>query len=408
MRKTLTKIIILASIVRGHSQNCNALCNGSFDTPSLQISVSLTQAINCWNTTASDGMMEIWASGFQGVNSYDGPHHMELNATEAATMYQDFNLSITGSVPVSFAHRGRAGMDSMEVFIGPLGGPYISLGKFGDGASAWGTYTVSYNVLATGMHRISFTPIYWTGGNIALGNFLDAVSVGSAGSLLITTNTTNVCPGDGVLLSASGATSYAWTGGPQTSTWQVQPFTTTVYTVSGSTSGSCSGVGMVTVQVKPGPQLTVTSSPSVVCKNAAPPLISAQGALTYQWSGGAATNTITGSSAGTAAYYVTGTNSLGCKATASISVVVLLCAGIDEADKRIFMLHPNPANGPLTISLARAGQLTLLNSAGRVCMKVFVEPGAVQFDTEDLSAGVYTLVFENHVISENRRIIITK
>jgi hypothetical protein len=174
--------------LRSFSQNCALLCNGDFENPYMTSTSGLTVTLNCWNTTASDGKMEVWGTGYNGVSSYSGIQHVELNATQAAimyqdfVMYQDFAVSNAGTIlNVKFAHRARtnAGMtDSVEVSIGPAGGPYTSLGRYGDGPSQW-SYNISPNYVAstTGTYRVRFNPFYYSYGNSGIGNFLDAVSV---------------------------------------------------------------------------------------------------------------------------------------------------------------------------------------------------------------------------------------
>lgn len=175
-------ILLLAfSINNLSSQNCSFICNGDFDNPFMVTTSGLTVNINCWQTTASDGLMEIWGTGYNGVTSYNGIQHIELNATQAATMFQNFFVATPGTnLTLRFAHRARANIgqtDTMLVEIGPVGGPYTSMGKYGDGPSAWGYYTTNYIVPALGNYSIRFTPTWWGWGNIGVGNFLDAVSV---------------------------------------------------------------------------------------------------------------------------------------------------------------------------------------------------------------------------------------
>ncbi len=66
-----------------------------------------------------------------------------------------------------------------------------------------------------------------------------------------------ICSGSPVTLTATGASSYSWTGGVQNSV----PFTPTTsgsYIVTGTNSNGCSGVDTVMVTVVPAPQISVT------------------------------------------------------------------------------------------------------------------------------------------------------
>lgn len=161
----------------------NRICNGNLDSNSVTVTTSGlgdSTIVYCWHTNATDHLMEIWGNGYNGVPSYSGFNFCELNATQPATMYQVVSLTGGSNLKIQFAHRARANpgqVDSVMVSVGPPGGPFTSLGTFGDGVAAWGFHTVNYPVPATGNYRVRFTPVYWAFGNPGVGNFLDAVTV---------------------------------------------------------------------------------------------------------------------------------------------------------------------------------------------------------------------------------------
>lgn len=123
-----------------------------------------------------------------------------------------------------------------------------------------------------------------------------------------------ICANSSYTLSASGASTFTWTGGPQTSTYVVNPSTTTTYSVRGSILSTCtSSLSTVTISVDPGiPTLTATSSSSVVCSGNTLTL-NGNGAPSYTWAGGA--NSVTNASAfvpiATQQYTLYGSNSCG-------------------------------------------------------------------------------------------------
>ncbi|MGZ3884848.1 MAG: T9SS type A sorting domain-containing protein [Bacteroidia bacterium] len=185
MKKIYVCLVVLwISCSPVFGQACfSRICNGNFDSTSTVITTSgLVDStfLYCWHTTASDKKMEVWGTGFNSVPSYSGNQFVELNATQAATMYQVVNLTAGSTVKIQFAHRARANagqVDSVMVSVGPQSGPFTSLGTFGDGTAAWGYRTLNYVVPATGNYCVRFTPVYWALGNPAIGNFLDDVSV---------------------------------------------------------------------------------------------------------------------------------------------------------------------------------------------------------------------------------------
>ena len=132
------------------------------------------------------------------------------------------------------------------------------------------------------------------------------------------TAASGVCPNSTVVLTASGATTYSWTGGISNGA-VFTPTTATSYTVTGY--NACGITTAVTsVSVHPYPPITaVISQPSVCTGNTVVTL--ASGAATYTWSHGAANGSFIYPSA-TTMYTVTGTSALGCTATAMVGVTV--------------------------------------------------------------------------------------
>ena len=158
------------------------LCNIDFEdvqlAPVNSFKIVNQSAVPCWKTTASDGMIEVWGNGFLGVPAYSGTQFIELNANEVSTLYQDFKVSEGNSAKISFAHRGRNGVDVMTVEVGPVSGPFESLDTISTGNSNWSYHTKDYTFPTNGdsIYRIKFNSISSTGGS-GVGNFLDAFSI---------------------------------------------------------------------------------------------------------------------------------------------------------------------------------------------------------------------------------------
>jgi len=143
------------------------------------------------------------------------------------------------------------------------------------------------------------------------------VAVASSPSLNITVNTPTVCAGNTATITASGATTYTWSTGSNSSSISVSPAATTVYTVAGS-QGTCLGAKTATVIVNPNPTVTVNSS-TICSGNTA--TLTAAGATGYSWNTGASTAVINVSPAATTVYTVTGTSS-GCTDVKTATVTV--------------------------------------------------------------------------------------
>lgn len=178
------------------SYGANVIINGSFEIPLF--SGTTVQQVNenlvpGWDTTASDNNIEIWANGNLGVFAADATQHAELNATQVSTLYQDVTgIPANATVGYSFAHRGRLGPDTMALRISDLGSDNAPGGtgsaadtqlfnqQFTTGAQAWVQYSAgSIGPLSLGNDmRFEFISVAATGGNQAIGNFLDNVSFG--------------------------------------------------------------------------------------------------------------------------------------------------------------------------------------------------------------------------------------
>jgi hypothetical protein len=160
-----------------------------------------------WQTNASDGKVEIWTSGFLGVQAHSGSRFTELNANQASTMSQlIFGLPAGSTFGYQFAHRGRATDESVRVQITDLGADQtwgtgddsLLLNRvYTDGTAGWGYYTGS-NLIALGNAvRYSFESL--TAGSI--GNFIDNTALGvNVGGPTVGTNNQGVPEPASILL----------------------------------------------------------------------------------------------------------------------------------------------------------------------------------------------------------------
>jgi gliding motility-associated-like protein len=128
----------------------------------------------------------------------------------------------------------------------------------------------------------------------------------------------DICMGQTVTLTGSGASTYTWNPtGANSATLTDSPATTTTYTLFGEASG-CIGLATYSVTVKPNPTLTVNSP--TICGGSTS--LTASGASNYLWSPGSLTGaSIVVSPTTTTTYTVLG-DSLGCFSTITTTVTV--------------------------------------------------------------------------------------
>lgn len=156
------------------------LGNGSFETAPLVTPGTFSfvdQALMpSWDTTAADGLMEVWSNGYGSIPAYSGNHFLELNAKVGATVYQSFTAVPGSTVTISFAHRGRAGFpNQMSVSLGAVGSLPATLGTYTASTSAWTLNSISYTFPNNGQtaYQIGFV----AGDTGAGGNFLDDIQM---------------------------------------------------------------------------------------------------------------------------------------------------------------------------------------------------------------------------------------
>ncbi|WP_461141430.1 hypothetical protein [Spirosoma pomorum] len=230
--------ILLISSSANVAAQCTYLTNTDFETsavnPTSNTIASQNVLVPPWRTTASDGQIELWRSGFQSVPAYSGNQFVELNANVVSTLFQNFTATAGSTFTLNFAHRGRSGTDVMNVSIGTpsptsatVGSTSVlNLGNFSDGNTAWGYYNVTFT-LPTGsanVFSIRFTSVSSAGGNASVGNFLDAISIADvAPSLSSSTSTTISCPASTANLTSFTATN---TPGSSSQTWHTGPMAT--------------------------------------------------------------------------------------------------------------------------------------------------------------------------------------
>lgn len=119
----------------------------------------------------------------------------------------------------------------------------------------------------------------------------------------VAVNSSTICSGSAATITASGATTYSWNTGATSAAINPTPASTTVYTVTGTTSG-CTNVKTATVTVNATPTVAVNSS--TICTGGTA-TVTASGATTYSWNTGATSAAINPAPASTTVYTVTGT-----------------------------------------------------------------------------------------------------
>lgn len=228
------------------------------------------------------------------------------------------------------------------------------------------------------------------------------VTVNALPSVTAAATSTNVCAGNNVTLTGSGASSYAWTGGV-TNGIPFTPTASAVYTVTG-TSGGCSNTAVVTVVVSNSPTVTAVASSTSICVGSSVTL-TGFGATTYTWTNGV-TNNVPFTPTSTNVYIVSGSSN-GCVGTNTIQIVVNTCTGLESltaSDNRV-SVFPNPGNGDFTIQGSKAMNLVLSNGLGQVVEVIsLTTANNYTYQVANLAQGIYILNGE----AVREKVIVTK
>ena len=194
MRRLLLALVVLTASAtaavtvadrRATAQSTSSPCvglidlvNGGFEDPdSIQaFSIRDEDSVPGWDTTEPDGKIELWQSGYLGVPAAVGEQFAELSANEEGELYQERPTAPGARLSYAVNHRGRSGVDTMEIRIGPPGGPPNHVRQVSTGNTEWqqmlGSYTVPPGQTTT---RFGFAAVSNASGNPSIGNFLDGV-----------------------------------------------------------------------------------------------------------------------------------------------------------------------------------------------------------------------------------------
>ena len=195
------------------------------------------------------------------------------------------------------------------------------------------------------------------------------VTVNAGGAIAI--NSPTICSGQSATLTAGAAVSYTWSTTQNIQTINVNPITTTVYTVNATLGAGCNASNTSTVTVITNPTITV-NNPSICVGQTA--TLSAVGAISYLWYDGSTLTTTTVNPISTSSYSLIGSAN-GCTVSTTGSVVVT----------------PNPIVSANNVSIC-AGQTATLTGVGATSYTW--SPGGINFiGTTFTAAPVATTVY---------------
>jgi hypothetical protein len=199
----------------------------------------------------------------------------------------------------------------LTLSVSASGGSLTTFNWYGAGAFSSSTAAVAsvtgatsgvYTVQATNTCGSSFSSI--------------TVTVNSGPQLTVTASSPSVCLGQALSLTATGATSYTWSGNLSNGAF-FTPTASTIYTVNAVSLG-CNSTQTVAITVN---TISLSIIPLTICNGQAGTL-TASGAASYTWNGTVNSATYVISPTVSTSYSLSGTSLQGCVGSTTTQVVV--------------------------------------------------------------------------------------
>jgi hypothetical protein len=287
---------------------------------------------------------------------------------------------------------------SYSFSVNPCWSIYNASWNFGDGSPTASGNSVTHNY-APGVYTVSLTLSY-DGQSIPV--YTKVVTISSSTASI--SGPTAICKGNTYVNNYStgniaGAT-YTWSAsnasisGPNT--------IPSINLVSGSTgvatlslqimNGGCLSTATKTITIDTIPSVALTAS-SITC-------VGSTLLLNGTPAGGAYTGTnvvaaaLTPTATGAHKIYYTYTNPNGCANTASLSVMVNACTGLEELNGEIIVkLYPNPSSGIIFVNgNTKVSKIEVFNPIGQIVLeKDQIHSEAAMLDLSQAAKGIYVV-----------------
>jgi len=246
----------------------------------------------------------------------------------------------------------------------------------------WSTTPVQTGSTASGLGAGTYSVTVTDGGCSATNSA--TLTVTQLSNVTASAQPLTVCPGNPIILTATGGQTYVWNTSPAVtdSIITVNPATTTTYMVTATNDG-CTGTAAVSVTVNPSLTVTATFAESHCNYNNGTATANLSGnGYTYLWNTIPPQNTQTATGLGGGTYTVTVSNN-GCTGTASVTINVNTYLAVSGVSTPESCFHND---GTATAVVSDSGSTYTWNT---------VPPQFTQTAT-GLTAGSYTVTVSNN------------
>jgi hypothetical protein len=367
---------------------------GCSSTQTTQVTVNTTPTVSVNNATVcSGGTGTLSASGATSYSWNTGSTNSSITVSPVInTIYtvtgNSLGCSNTKTVSVTIGTGLTINITTTTSTI--CSGSSANLSASGASTYTWNTGSNNSSIAVSPTVNTTYTVAGFNAG--CSGSNTIAINVNPIPVITANALPATICAGQSSSLAANGASTYTWNPGGNGANINVSPASSTVYTVTGSSSG-CNGTKTVAIVVNANPTITAISNSSVLCTGNSS-TISASGATSYSWNTGATTPFIVVSPTTTTTYTITGNNG-NCSANTIITQSVSLCTAlIDNTSlEPNALIYPNPFINELHIKSNSNVLVSLYNCLGQlITEKIIVNEGLL--NTQVLSDGLYYLTIK--------------
>jgi hypothetical protein len=273
------------------------------------------------------------------------------------------------------------------------------------GASATGLVAGTYTVTVTDANGCTATAIAVITEPTAL-----TVSTGFTENILCNggnNGKTLATPSGG-----TGAYTYAWAPGGQTNA-SAAVLVAGTYTVTVTDANGCTATAIAVITEPTALTVTGTATDTAVCKGNCTDVNATAGggtaSYTYAWNTGATTSSVNVCPLAKTTYSVTLTDANGCTNTATVTVDVNPCLGVNEVASLDDMIkfYPNPFTQSVNVDISVNGPVTvtIFNMVGQNVGAYTMDKGLNTLNTSNMAPGIYLMQVKTQSGILNKKLV---
>lgn len=271
------------------------------------------------------------ASG-PGPFTYNWSPAATLNSTNTAVVQASPTVTTTYTVTVSNP-QGCIVTDSVQITLPPrpvltsaasanilCAGDSVTLSATGADDYDWQPGGYSGNPITIPVNSTTTFTLTGTDNSTGCNSTMQLTVTALPLPVVSISGNTSICPGDATTLTATGGSFYIWSNGDTTAFTTAAPAVTTTYSVDVADSNGCAASDTVTVTVLPAPAVSISGNTSVCIGS--PVTLTSSAAVSYLWSTGDTTASISPAPTSSQTYAVSVLDSNGCVGSDSVNVTV--------------------------------------------------------------------------------------